>query len=64
MFKKTDEEIIKAFDNAKTREDIANLLEINERSLRYLLFVIRPENMYKFLQYLKDVVACVKFMHQ
>ena len=47
MFKKTDEEIIKAFDNAKTREDIANLLEINERSLRYLLFVIRPENMYK-----------------
>lgn len=47
MFKKTDEELIKAFDSAKTREDIANLLEINERSLRYLLFVVRPENMYK-----------------
>lgn len=47
MFKKTDEELIKAFDNAKTRQDIADLLEISDKSLRYFLFVIRPENMYK-----------------
>ena len=40
MFKKTDEELIKAFDNAKTRQDIADLLEIKEKSLRYFLFVI------------------------
>ena len=46
MFKKTDEELIKAFDNAKTRQDIADLLEIKEKSLRYFLFVIKPENMY------------------
>lgn len=47
MFKKTDNEIIMAFDKAKTRQDIADLLEISEGSLRYFLFVIRPENMYK-----------------
>lgn len=47
MFKKTDEELIKAFDSAKTREDIANLLEISDKSLRYFLFVERPEYMYK-----------------
>ena len=46
MFKKTDEDLIKAFDNAKTRQDIADLLEIKEKSLRYFLFVIKPENMY------------------
>lgn len=46
MFKRNDEEILKLFDNAKTREDIADLLEINEKSLRYFLFVVRPENMY------------------
>ena len=46
MFKKTDEELIKAFDNAKTRQDIADLLEIKEKSLRYFLFVVKPENMY------------------
>ncbi|WP_312354665.1 reverse transcriptase domain-containing protein, partial [Aminipila sp.] len=31
---------------AKTREDIADLLGIKEKSLRYFLFKKRPENMY------------------
>jgi RNA-directed DNA polymerase len=47
MFKKTDSEIKELFGEAQTRKDIANLLEIDEKSLRYYLFVIRPENMYR-----------------
>ena len=46
MFKRTDNEIIELFSKAQTRKDIADLLEIDEKSLRYYLFVVRPENMY------------------
>ncbi len=46
MLKRTDEEIIELFKSAKTRKDIANLLEIEDRSLRYFLFVLKPDNMY------------------
>lgn len=46
MFKKTDSEIIELLSKAKTRKDISDLLEIEEKSLRYFLFVKRPENMY------------------
>lgn len=39
-------EIIENFRSLKTRTDVADLLEINDKSLRYFLFVKRPENMY------------------
>lgn len=41
------EDIKKAFLELKTREDVANLLGIEDRSLRYFLYKVRPENMYK-----------------
>ena len=34
------------FLSTKTRQDLANLLEIDDRSLRYFLYKKRPENMY------------------
>lgn len=39
-------EIKQKFLELETREDVANLLEIPERSLRYFLYKRRPENMY------------------
>ena len=41
-----EEEIKKLFYSLKTREDVANLLEITDKSLRYFLYKVRPENMY------------------
>lgn len=35
------------FLSLQTRKDVAELLGISERSLRYFLFKVRPENMYK-----------------
>lgn len=40
------EDTKKAFLKMQTRDDVANLLGINERSLRYFLFKVRPEKMY------------------
>ena len=40
IFKKSDNEIIHDFHLLKTREDLANLLEINDKSLRYILIKI------------------------
>lgn len=40
----------KAFCSLVTREDVAELLNISDRSLRYFLFKIRPENMYHSFQ--------------
>lgn len=34
------------FNSLKTRQDVANILGIKERSLRYFLYRIRPERMY------------------
>lgn len=34
------------FFEMKTREDVANILDIKDRSLRYFLFKRRPENLY------------------
>lgn len=46
MLKKTDEEIIELFYKMETRKDLANILEIKDKSLRYYLYVKRPENQY------------------
>ena len=46
MFRCSDEELISKFYNIKNRSDIASLLEIDEKSLRYILYVKRPESMY------------------
>lgn len=35
------------FSQLKTREDVAELLEISDRSLRYFLYKRRPETMYR-----------------
>ena len=40
------EEAAKAFGQLKTREDVASILGIKERSLRYFLFKRRPERLY------------------
>ena len=40
------QEMRKAFYQLKTRDDVASLLEIQEKSLRYFLYKVRPENMY------------------
>lgn len=42
-----NEEVKKAFLALKTREDVATILGIRERSLRYFLFKRRPERLYK-----------------
>lgn len=42
-----NEEVKKAFLALKTREDVAAILGIRERSLRYFLFKRRPERLYK-----------------
>ena len=34
------------FKKLKTREDVASLIEISDRSLRYFLYKRRPENLY------------------
>lgn len=47
MFKADDEVIIEKFKKLNSRIDIADLLEIDDQSLRYFLFVKRPENLYK-----------------
>lgn len=41
-----EEMIIEAFYNLKCRNDIANLLGISDKSLRYFLYGRRPENLY------------------
>ncbi len=44
----TEDELIREkFFNLKVREDVAELLEISDRSLRYFLYKRRPENMYQ-----------------
>ncbi|CEO89930.1 hypothetical protein [Syntrophaceticus schinkii] len=46
MFERSDEEIIDKFRQLNTRADVADLLEISDRSLRYFLYGKRPEKMY------------------
>lgn len=46
MFKRSDAEIKELFYKLQTRKDIANILEIEEKYLIYLLYVKRPENLY------------------
>ena len=53
MFKKTDKEIKDCFYKLKSRSDVANLLEIADKSLRYFLYVKRPENLYNTFNVLK-----------
>ena len=46
MFKRTDQEIQDRFYKLESRADVADLLEIEDKSLRYFLYVKRPENLY------------------
>lgn len=47
MFKADDEVIVEKFKKLNSRIDVADMLEVDEQSLRYFLFVKRPENLYK-----------------
>ena len=47
MFKRQDDEIVSKFYKLQSRVDVADLLEIEEQSLRYFLYKRRPDNMYK-----------------
>lgn len=42
----TNDEIKTKFLALKTRADVADLLEIKEKSLRYFLYAVKPDNMY------------------
>ncbi len=53
MFKKSLEQIKEMFFELNTRQDVAELLEINDRSLCFFLYVKRPENMYSTFKLLK-----------
>lgn len=46
MFKRSDSEIKDLFYKLDTRQSVADILEINEKSLRYFLYVKKPENLY------------------
>lgn len=46
IYSKTDEILKQEFYNLATREDVAKILEIDEKSLRYFLYVVKPDNMY------------------
>lgn len=46
MINSSIEEIRSKFFHMQSREDVANILEIQDKSLRYFLFKRRPENMY------------------
>ena len=47
------EEIKRRFFELKSRNDVATLLGLSERSLRYFLFKRRPENLYNTFQIVK-----------
>ncbi|MBU3101702.1 MULTISPECIES: reverse transcriptase domain-containing protein [Clostridium] len=53
MFKKTDQQIKDCFYKLKNRSDVSDLLEIEDKSLRYFLYVKRPENLYVTFTVLK-----------
>ncbi len=53
IFRKTDEVLKQEFYNLSTREDIAKMLEISEKSLRYFLYVVKPNNMYTTFKIIK-----------
>lgn len=40
------EKIREEFTKIETRQDVADLLGIKEKSLRYFLYAIKPDNMY------------------
>ena len=46
IFKKSDDEIKNKFYNLESREDVARLLEIEYKSLRYFLYAKKDEDMY------------------
>ena len=62
MLKSNEEQIKEKFFNLKTREDVAELLEIKEKSLRYFLYVLKPEKLYKSF-YIKKKNGSVRSIH-
>lgn len=46
MLKRSDHEIKELFYNLNTRQNVADMLEVNEKSLRYILYGKRTENLY------------------
>lgn len=50
MFTTDNNQIKQKFLNLNTRRDVADLLEIEDKSLRYFLYVIKPENLYTSFQ--------------
>ncbi len=46
MFKVSNEDLFEKFKKLQSREDLAELLEIKDKSLRYFLYCIKPDNMY------------------
>lgn len=47
------EDIKSRFLQMKTRADVASMLGISEKSLRYFLYKVRPENMYTTFDVIK-----------
>lgn len=42
-----EDNIKRKFKQLNSREDVANILEIEDKSLRYFLYCVKPDNMYK-----------------
>lgn len=47
MFSRTDKELISVFERLKGRKDVSDLLEINDKSLRYFLYGRNTDSLYK-----------------
>ena len=42
-----EDNVKRKFKQLNSREDVANILEIEDKSLRYFLYCVKPDNMYK-----------------
>ncbi|MEG0296611.1 MAG: reverse transcriptase domain-containing protein [Clostridium sp.] len=53
IFKCEDKQIIEKFNRLDLREDVSKILEIDDQSLRYFLYVKKTENMYTSFKIVK-----------
>lgn len=63
MFKRSDNEIKELFSIAKTRTDIADMLEIDEKSLRYFCSFYDLKTCIDLSLFLKRMVEQDKYLH-
>ncbi|MHB9942773.1 hypothetical protein CF065_14370 [Clostridium sporogenes] len=62
IFKKSDEELKSEFYALKSREDVAKLLEIEDKSLRYYLYAKQDKDKYVTFEIPKKKVELEKLV--